>query len=84
MRKTDSGGERYVPISCTTYSELELYILHRHRLQLRWHEDNVWHDQVVLPLDLQTRQGEEFLICRLLSGEETRIRLDHLTRVAPA
>lgn len=84
MRKIDSSGDRYVPISCTTYSHLEIHILHRHRLRLRWHEDNVWHEQVVLPLDLQTRRGEEFLIGQLPSGEEVRIRLDRLARVARA
>lgn len=84
MKQTDSSGDRYVPIACTTHSHLELHILHRHRLRLRWHEGNIWRDQVILPLDLQTRRGEEFLIGQLPSGEEVRIRLDRLTHVARA
>lgn len=74
----------YVPISCDVHSQLELAIMHRQRLHARWHDGNVWRDGIVLPLDLQTRQGEEFLICRLATGEDMDIRLDRLTRYAPA
>lgn len=74
----------YVPISCARHSELELAVMHRRPLHARWHDGNVWRDGVLTPLDLQTRHGEEFLVCRLASGERLDIRLDHLTRFTPA
>lgn len=74
----------YVPISCDVHSQLELAIMHRQRLHARWHDGNVWRDGILTPLDLKTRHGEEFLVCRLGSGEHIDIRLDHLTRFTPA
>ncbi len=74
----------YDPIACAHYSEYEVAILHRQKLHLRWHENNVHYDQVVLPLDLRTVNHEEFLICRAGSGETLTIRLDHIRRMAPA
>ena len=86
MNKTDanSPGTDYRPIDCDRHSELELAVPRRRRLHLTWREDNVWHDQVALPVDLVTRAGEEFLVCRLPDGATARIRLDRLTRVEPA
>lgn len=80
MKTTD----RYTPISCDTHSELELAVMHRQRLHVRWHDGNVWRDGVVIPLDINTRHGEEFLACRLATGEDIDIRLDRLIRIAPA
>lgn len=77
-------SDHYTPISCDAHSELELAIIRRQPLHVRWHDDNIWRDGIVVPLDLQTRHGEEFLICRLPTGEDIDIRLDRLTRVAAA
>lgn len=74
----------YVPIACDVHSRLELAVMHRQQLHARWRDGNVWRDAVVTPLDLQTRRGEEFLLCRLATGEDIDIRLDHLTRFTPA
>ncbi|MBI3571014.1 MAG: transcriptional antiterminator, Rof [Gammaproteobacteria bacterium] len=74
----------YSPIACTRYSEYEVAILHRQKLHLRWREDNVHYDQVVLPLDLKTINHEEFLICRGSQGEIQSIRLDRIQRMEPA
>ncbi len=73
----------YAPIACARYSEYEVAILHRQKLHLRWREDNVFHDQVVLPLDLKTQNHEEFLICRAASGETQTNRLDPNQRMEP-
>ena len=70
----------YTPISCAGYSEYELAILHRQRLRLTWCEDNVIYDRVVMPLDLQTRNSEEFLICRDGADETLTIRLDRIRK----
>lgn len=80
MKTTDG----YVPISCDIHSALELAVMHRQPLHLRWHDGNVWRDGVVTPLDIQTRHHEEFLVCRLASGERLDIRLDRLTRFTAA
>ena len=71
----------YAPIACARYSEYEVAILHRQKLRLRWHEDNVHYDREVLPLDLKTVNHEEFLIFRADSGEILTIRLDRIHRM---
>ena len=68
----------YVPISCDTHSEYELAILRRQKLRLFWHESNVCHNEWILPLDFQTRRGEEFLIGRNEAGETLKLRLDRI------
>jgi Rho-binding antiterminator len=70
--------DRYKPISCSTYSDFEVAILHRRKLRLRWAEGNVIHDEIVTPLDLQTREHQEFLICRDATGASRTLRLDHI------
>ena len=86
VKMTDSAktGADYVSISCATYSEYELAVLRRQKLRLVWHEDNVIHDRVILPLDLQTRNHEEFLIGRDETGATVTIRLDHIRKKQPA
>ncbi len=78
MTNPENHNTDYVPISCDTHSEYELAILHRQKLQLFWHEKNVFHHQWILPLDLQTRCGEEFLIGRNEAGETLTLRLDRI------
>ena len=73
--------KQYQPISCSTYSGFEVAILHRRKLHLRWVEGNVIHDEIVTPLDLQTREHQEFLICRDVNGAAHTLRLDHIHHV---
>ncbi|MFQ5759336.1 MAG: Rho-binding antiterminator [Acidiferrobacterales bacterium] len=70
----------YIPIPCSQYDRYEVAIMHRRRLRLRWHADNVVYRHIVKPIDLQTRNGEEFLICRK-RGETFPIRLDQIREV---
>ena len=86
MKTTERSpsGDTYRPISCDRYSELELAIMHSTPLKLVWREDNVSRAITVLPVDLQTQAGEEYLSCRLPSGETARIRLDRIDRWDPA
>ena len=74
----------YRPIACDLHSEYELAIVQRRKLRLTWIEDNVTYNQAVLPTDLQTINHEEFLACRLESGEQHRIRLDRIRSWTPA
>jgi len=77
MTDTDLMSNAYTPISCDRYSELELAILKRRRLRMRWVEGNVVHEDLVLPLDLRTRAGREFLICQRGAGT-FELRLDQI------
>lgn len=83
MTDTHTTPEHYTPIDCDRHSELELAIMKRQRLRLRWAEGNVLHDEVVLPLDLQTRASQEFLTCRRGSGT-LELRLDQIRHWEPA
>jgi len=74
----------YEPIACSRYSEYEVAILHRSKLRLRWAQQNVVYEQIVLPLDLKTERHEEFLICRDEQGVLHTIRLDLIHKTEPA
>ncbi len=75
-----NSRDDYRPISCEQHSAYELAIMHGQKLRLSWRdEDGQAFDQVVLPVDLQTRNGREYLLVR--RGEETlSIRLDDIHR----
>ena len=83
MKKIEGSDTPYRSIPCDTYSQLEIAILHRQRLQLVWHDGNVSFVRTILPLDLETCAGQEFLHYRLPSGELGRTRLDRIDRVEP-
>ena len=75
----------YVPVDCGLYSEYELAIMHRDRLRLSWHDfaGNA-HIGVVLPTDLRTRNGAEYMVVTEQDGSMLEIRLDrilHYTRI---
>lgn len=70
----------YTPIDCDRYSEYELAILRKRRLRICWRDtEAVTHVEMLLPRDLQTRHGEEFLIAENAAGEQLEIRLDRIT-----
>ncbi len=69
----------YQPIACALHSEYELAIMHRQKLKLKWHDDTgAIHSATVLPLDLQTKNHEEFLLVAY-DGKQESIRLDRIT-----
>jgi Rho-binding antiterminator len=69
----------YVPVDCGVYSEYELAIMHRDKLRLSWHDaaGNA-HIGVVMPTDLRTRNGAEFMIVTEQDGSTLEIRLDRI------
>ncbi len=70
----------YTPIDCGVYSEYELAIMRKWQLRIGWRDtQGLSHIEVLLPRDLQTRHGEEFLLAETLSGEQLEIRLDQIT-----
>ena len=68
----------YRPVSCALHSEFELAIMRGQRMELKWHDDDgVARQAVVTPLDLVTRNHEEFLLVEY-EGERRAIRLDRI------
>ena len=69
----------YRPIPCEVYDRYERAIMHRDRLRLSWRDDSGQaHLETVVPDDLETRAGEEFLLAHGLDGSLRRVRLDHI------
>ena len=69
----------YTPIACGLYSEYEVAILYRKTLRLWWRDDNgEEHSGLVVPRDLQSRDGTESLLRVLVGGEAVVIRLDRI------
>lgn len=74
-----SEGESYTPVSCERHSEFELLILHNRKIILNWHDKmHIQHKAVVIPKDIQTRSGEEFLLVIDNNNEQHQIRLDYI------
>lgn len=82
-RMNSESRNNYQPISCASYDEYEIAIMHHARLHLTWLEGNVIYDQVVTPVDLRTHEGSEYLILRDADGGRREIRLDHIRRMLP-
>jgi Rho-binding antiterminator len=69
----------YTPIDCSLYSEYELAILHGKQLRVSWRDaEGPPRIEVLTPVDLRTRQGEEFLVAIDPLGTEREIRLDRI------
>jgi Rho-binding antiterminator len=73
----------YTPIDCDLYSRFELVILHRHTVRVSWREGQQAHVETLLPMDLATRQHEEFLIAEAPDGRRLEIRLDRILKMDP-
>ena len=72
----------YTPITCGLYSRYELAVMHRTPLTLCWRgSDGLDHLETLLPEDLETRNGEEFLVLRNGAGLQFKVRLDRITAV---
>ena len=69
----------YRPIDCSLYGEYELAIMHGKRLRISWRDtEGSPRIEVLIPVDLRTRQGEEFLVAKDHNGFEREIRLDRI------
>jgi Rho-binding antiterminator len=67
-------NDAYQPIACSQHERLELAALRRQWIELRI--DGVL--QRLLPLDVYTRDGAEWLRAVTASNQERIVRLDHL------
>ncbi len=74
----------YKPVDCSTYGQFELAILRRRPLLMGWRDENGLTRVALLhPRDLETRQGEEFLLAETTQGEPLRVRLDRIIQARP-
>lgn len=82
---SNDNDDSYQAISCADYSQYELWIMREQRLQLAWRDrQGQEHIGLLQPLDLQTRDGQEFLIALPVTRDEPRyIRLDRIFRCTP-
>ena len=76
--------EHYTPINCDLHSQYELAIMHHTPLQLVWRDDtNLDHVCTLVPMDLKTQHGEEFLLGQDHTGQTMTLRLDRIISAQP-
>ncbi len=69
----------YKPVECGLHDEYELTIMQRRRLLLEWQDETGQaRSATVLPVDLVTQAGEEFLLVQDSDRQQLRIRLDRI------
>lgn len=79
----------YLPIACIEHERLEFAVLRRQRLALEFQDGGgaVWRG-VVLPTDVVTRDGAEWLSYTVMDGGEAGnagvVRLDRILSARPA
>lgn len=76
--------EPYQPIPCAFHESLEFAVLRRQRLNLRYRTEAGEVGAIVLPLDVATRDGAEWLTFREGGDPSQVIRLDAILSADPA
>lgn len=75
----------YRAIACIDHERLEFAVLRRQKLRVCLREvEGGERESVILPTDVNTREGAEWLSYRNEKGEDAVIRLDFILRFAPA
>lgn len=74
----------YTPVDCGLHSSYELAIMQHRQVRLVWLDNTSLLAETVLPTDLVTRNGEEFMRITRAGGDSLDIRLDHIRRFEPA
>lgn len=75
----------YQPVDCGLHSEYELAIMHASMLRVSWQDSSgAKHCGRLLPKDLYSRNGEEFMVALTPRGETLEIRLDRISGHTPA
>lgn len=77
-------AEPYQPIPCAFHESLEFAVLRRQRLRLRYKTEAGEVEAVVLPTDVETRDGAEWLSFSEADGAAQVIRLDAILSAVPA
>ena len=73
----------YSPVSCETHSLCELAVMQRKRALVRWNDSDGVKEMCLLPLDVETKNREEFLVALDTKNETLRIRLDRILSFQP-
>lgn len=68
----------YRAIACSDHERLEFAALTRQWLDVTLHEGNQACRRLLLPLDVYTRDGAEWLLAETETGEKLTLRLDRL------
>ncbi len=85
MKRQAGLASDYVPIACAEHERLEFAVLRRQRLRLEYRDESgLTISRVVLPTDVATRDGAEWLSYREMEGGEGVIRLDRIVSAKPA
>lgn len=75
----------YTPVDCGLHSEYELAIMHHDKPKLGWRDTaGAIHIETVIPVDLRTRNCEEFMVVSGPDGTRFEIRLDRITHFSRA
>jgi transcriptional antiterminator Rof (Rho-off) len=73
----------YKPVSCEAHSIYELSVMQRTPAFVRWQEKNEIREARMLPLDVETKNREEFLVAEDSGQKQLRIRLDRILSFEP-
>lgn len=73
--------QEYLPISCMQHERLEFSVLRRIPLLLKYRVEGDNRVEKVMPLDVATRNGAEWLKFRREDGNVEEIRLDRILSV---
>ena len=68
----------YQPIACAQHDRLEFSVLRRIPLMLKYRLDSQSRAENVMPLDVATRGGAEWLKFRREDGSVEEVRLDQI------
>jgi len=66
----------YQPIACADHERLEFAVLTRQWLEVNVMAGEQPGRQRLLPVDVYTRDGAEWLVAKMESGEQLTLRLD--------
>lgn len=85
MANRDISGTMsdYKPVSCEAHSLYELAVMRRTPAVVRWQENSEIREARLIPLDVETKNREEFLVARDTIERSLRIRLDRILSFEP-
>ena len=73
----------YKPVSCDAHSGYELAVMQRTAALVRWQEGDAIREARLVPLDVETKDSEEFLVAEDSDRKQLRIRLDRILSFTP-
>ena len=85
MTNRDISGTMsdYKPVSCEAHSLYEIAVMQRTPALVCWQENSEIREARLIPLDVETKNREEFLIAEDSDQQKLRIRLDRILSFVP-